>query len=48
MPVAAAHGFCCVTDPFVDHVLIDSFTGTIADEAVAETVPALDDFPAAI
>lgn len=35
-------------NPFIDHSLIDSLAGTIADEAVAEAVPAFDDFPIAI
>ena len=48
MTVPAAHGFGCVADPFVDHSLVDTFARTVADEAVAEAVPAFDDFPLAI
>jgi hypothetical protein len=41
----AAHGFGGVTAPFFDHSLINSPSRTIRDEAVVESVSALDDFP---
>ena len=37
-----------MTDPLVDHSLIDPLAGTVGYEAVSETVPAFDDFPVAV
>src|SRR5262245_53027076 len=48
MRVAHAHFLCLVARPSIDHPLVDSSGGAVADEAVTEDVPAADFLPFAV
>ena len=47
MRVTFSHLFRLMARPTVDHPLIDSFCGTVADEAVTKNMPAPDVLPPA-
>ena len=47
VPVAPPQFLGLVSHPFVDQALVNAFRGAVAGEAVAEHVPAFQNFPLA-